>query len=266
MLKPVKSLNYEKKDGLASIDPLRERYLDELIQPQELYLEMLVRQGDIWSIQMGEQSVGYLILSGDNTLLEYFLKDLPAQQSNGIFSELINRFEIGKILCKSFDTRLLSLCSDRQCSITSKGVLFRTYRPFDLVKLDSTIRIRMGEPDDKAILWELNEDVWETEAEVTEFITNKYVFIYETDSRMIGFGIFSPVIPGRPDHDIGMLVAPPFRRQGYGTRIIQHLEGHCRANNWRPICGCDIRNTPSWYCLEKAGFKAEHRLLLIELI
>jgi RimJ/RimL family protein N-acetyltransferase len=144
--------------------------------------------------------------------------------------------------------------------------LFRTYAPAFTSTFESSIRIRLAESADADILWEINEAVWETADEVSHFIDHQYVFVYEMENQIMGFGIFSPVIPSRSDFDIGMLVKRPFRGRGYGTGIIHHLARHCQSHGWRPICGCDIRNIASWRCLEKAGFRGDYRLLLFELI
>ena len=87
------------------------------------------------------------------------------------------------------------------------------------------------------------------------------MFIFENAKEFVGFGIFQRVIEGRQDFDIGMLVDKKFRRQGYGTFIIQFLTQYCASRGWRSIAGCDIKNTASRKCLESAGYIGRYRLL-----
>jgi GNAT superfamily N-acetyltransferase len=84
------------------------------------------------------------------------------------------------------------------------------------------------------------------------------------DTRIVGRGITEPVLPNGADVDIGMLVAPDFRRQGYGTYIVSHLKRDLLSKGLRPICGCAIGNTGLLRAVRNAGFTSDHRLLLFK--
>ena len=107
----------------------------------------------------------------------------------------------------------------------------------------------------------MNEELFESEEEITMVIRNKNMLLFEKNNTIIGCGIFQRVIQGRNEFDIGMLVDKKYRKQGYGTFIIQYLTEYCHSQGWRPTCGCDVKNSASRKCLEKAGYITKHRLL-----
>ena len=107
----------------------------------------------------------------------------------------------------------------------------------------------------------MNEEVFEQDEEVHEYISKQQIVLFEKEKEMVGFGIFARVIEGRPEFDIGMCVDRRFRRRGYGESIIRHLVEFCKRNGWRPVCGCAVENQASRRCLEKAGFIGRYRLL-----
>ncbi|OGO07743.1 MAG: hypothetical protein A3K46_06745 [Chloroflexi bacterium RBG_13_60_9] len=110
----------------------------------------------------------------------------------------------------------------------------------------------------------INEEVFDHEEEVGEYIRKEQVLIFEKEQEIIGFGIFARVIEGRPEFDIGMLVDKRYRRQGYGEYIVRYMTEYCKRKGWRPICGCDINNEGSRRCLENAGYTGGYRLLKFE--
>ncbi len=111
------------------------------------------------------------------------------------------------------------------------GVNFTSNHLEDSFSERSDIIARLANEEDKEILWELREEIFETVMEIEEFIEKRQVFLFEQKGKTLGLGIFSVIISTRPEHDIGMAVSPEFRKQGIGTYIINYLREHCRKND-----------------------------------
>jgi RimJ/RimL family protein N-acetyltransferase len=80
-------------------------------------------------------------------------------------------------------------------------------------------------------------------------------------SEPVGCGLAAPVIPGRPDIDIGIFVYPEERGRGYGTHIASYMKHGQLERGLRPVVGCAVGNTASRGTLTRAGFITEHQLL-----
>lgn len=248
-------------NSLEEIEDLRSHYLDELGEAQELFLELKIRRAQVVKIQSHAKLIGYALLGDDNLLFEYFISRSHFYQIDRIFQALLQKFSIPKTFCKSFDHALLSCCVQVQKQTKAVGVLFRERALRSLSLLGEHVTIRFAGPQDAQPIALVNEEVFDNQEEIDEVITHHNLFIFEQDHDLIGIGLFQRVIAGRPEFDIGMLVTPKYRRQGYGTAIIDYLADYCQQQGWRPICGCAIENIASRRCLEKAGYLARYRLL-----
>lgn len=255
---------YEKCSSLKDIDDLRNQYLDGLIEPQELYLELMVRNADAYAVILNDVRIGYFLLGEADALVEYYITQKYIDLADAIFAKVIQDFSIRKALCKSFDHLLLSCCVGLQSKTSVLGIHFREYHPSPAIAKFSDVTVRLATSDDEMHIIEINEEVFDHDYEVLEYINKKQLLLFEKDSALIGFGIFSRVIEGKPDFDIGMLVVKDFRGQGAGQFIIGYMADYCIKNGWRPIAGCGVDNIGSRRCLEKAGFIAGYRILAFD--
>ncbi len=240
---------------------MRDQYLDSLPYSQEYYLELQIERARLYLITRDQQQAGYFYLSEDGWLLEYFLAPEWINRVDSLFGVILKEFSVKKALCKSFDATLLSCCYAFHNASKAIGILFRDYVEKPSIQPPNALSIRNAVPADEAAIIAVNEEVFDYPSEVMPYIQANQIFLYEKAGELVGFGIHSPVYPGRPNRDIGMLIVPAFRGQGYGQYIIQHLVHFCQENNWKPSAGCAIENIASRKCLEKSGFIARHRLL-----
>ncbi len=257
-------LEFEKTDTLQKIENLRNQYLDELFEAQELYLELMVRNGQPYLIKLNSNPIGYFVLIDKTTLLEYYLEPAYINQADTVFGRILEKFQVKMAFCKSFDHTLLVCCATYQAKASAGGVLFREQVEKPAPNIAKGVDIRLASSADIPTIAAVNEEVFEQFEEIVEWVSRQLVFLFEQDKALVGFGIYTPVIKGRPECDIGMLVTESYRGQGYGTYIIRTMANYCREHGYRPICGCDIQNVASRRCLEKAGFVSRYRLLVFE--
>jgi len=246
---------------LDAISDLRGAYLDGLLEAQELYVELMVRRARVYVLEAQGVRMGYFLLGEDGALLEYYVIRDHLERMDAILGMLIKKFSIRKALCKSFDHSLLSCCAGCQKEVRVIGIHFREYEEKPASRVVKGVSARPARLEDEGYIIAINEEVFDHDHEVREYIETGQVLVFEKDAERIGFGIFARVIAGRPEFDIGMLVERKFRRQRYGETIIRYLVDHCQRNGWRAVCGCAIENEASRRCLEKAGFLARYRLL-----
>jgi len=251
------------------IADLRQEYLDSLMESQELFLELMVREAQPFALLDGDTLVGYFFEGTDHTLIEYYVCPACFAYVDTIFGVIVMERGIHTVYCKSFDHLLLSCCLDMQKKMESLGYLFREYEKPPALSLSkrplsatfNNITTRLATKADEAYISEINEEIFDHPHEITETIENDNLLIFQQGESVIGFGIFQRTIAGRPEFDIGMLVNREFRRQGYGAFILGYLMNYCEEHGYRPTAGCAIENLASRRCLERAGYKAQYRML-----
>lgn len=250
-----------KTTDKAVIEQLRIRYINHLLLAQEYYLEILINASSFYEIHVDSRLAGYFVLSSNNILLEYSVLPEWVNRMDEFFGYILKEFKIKKALCKTFDTELLFCCLAFQKKSSTAGYLFREYAEKSSNISPQDLTVRRATLEDEAQIIAVNEEVFDHPEEVGQYIRAQQIFLFEKDGSLVGFGIFSPVFQGRNDYDIGMLITPAYRNQGYGTFIIHYLVNFCRQNGWNANAGCAAENIASRKCLEKAGFVTRHRLL-----
>ncbi len=64
--------------------------------------------------------------------------------------------------------------------------------------------------------------------------------------------------------DIGMVVSPDFRRQGYGTFLLSKAKEVAKGWGRQPICSCEKDNIGSLKSIRKNGFRSFHQVLSVK--
>ncbi len=244
----------------AIIELNRRKYLESLPFFQELYLEFFVRKGDYYSFKVNDFNTGYFIIK-DCVLHEYYSDIDDIFQNKEVLSDVIKRFRIVSAHCKSFDHKLLNSLNLISPRFNVVGIHFRKYLE-QCYTIDNSISERLADLSDFAALILINDNLFENDAEIRYCLEHKGIILFENEDKiLLGCGLILHIAYDYKYRDIGMLVNPAFRKQGYGTYIINRLVSLCKERNYIPICGCAANNTASYFTLKKAGFIPEHELL-----
>ena len=246
---------HQSNDGPPQV--LRELYLDSLPEPQEHFFESQVSVGTTWEAK----DIAYAVTNGDS-LVELYVVESQRHRLVRLFNEIMGLSGASKVLCKEFDRQLLHASLSRPAHVSPFAFLFRkivdaTFQPLP------DIYFRNGTAEDSQAILAIDDEFFHDSEEIAEYASHNGLFVLESNDAILGCGIAKPVIQGRPDVDIGMLVAPDHRRKGYGTHIVSFLKDYYLRQGKRPICGCGADNIASQRTLTNAGFFCEYRGLRI---
>ena len=232
---------------------LRQKYLKSLEEPQEFFLEEMVGLGEFWTNDDGS----YGVING-TSLVEFFSPE--PKNSTRLLRSLHGQSGFSTALVKSFDRAFVQSCQKLGWHGSVGGFLFRkreshTQITFNNADISAAIR------NDVEPLWEINEDFFESQTEIAALASKDKLQTVRVDGEIVGCGVSNRFIEDSDAVDIGMMVAPNFRRKGLGTYIVSEIANKAEQFGLRPICGCGASNTASKATLEKAGFVSEHQLI-----
>lgn len=245
----------------AETHPLREDYLNSLGEAQELFLEILIRKADLYEIKVSETLAGYAIVSSDKRLLEFYLSPAAVNAADMLYGILIKKLSLKNTYVKSFDALSVSCAANHQSKLSVEGYLYRDRFLEKNISLPGDIISRWPIADDKQTILAINENVFESEEEIDEYIDNKMMHIFRRDNALLGLAIHTRVIKNHPEYDVGMLVAPQYRKQGLGAAFLSFAINHAMEKGGRPIMGCAADNIASQRTIESLGFISKHRML-----
>jgi GNAT superfamily N-acetyltransferase len=256
-----------KRGRKEELGPLREDYLDSLLEPVELYLEVLMKDATPYVVTSEDREMAYAVADDNGVLYEFHVlhENLPC--TTEIFRKVLKDLSIRKAYCQSFDHLHLSMCMIHSRGRRVIGYCFRERRKLKAPKPEAEIRERTAVIEDLDLVRKHREEIFDdNEVEDIPFYINKgSIRIFETtNGDFLGYGLINRTVPGRDWFDIGMYVHPDHRRKGYGTYILHRMMNICDRNGWRPVAGCAIENELSRRTLEKAGLISRYVMLEFE--
>lgn len=232
---------------------LRRQYLAALEEPQEWFLEELVRLGQFWMHEDGAYCVTH-----EKTLVEFVSAD-PAH-TRKLLLDFHHQDGVSTALVKSYDHDFVRSCEQLCWTASVGGHLFRKRKPHRQRAFDCA-EIRASTSDDVHAIWQINDAFFDSEDDVADLAGSNKLWTVTVKGEIAGCGVSNRVLKDDDAVDIGMLVAPSFRRKGLGTYIVSEIAAKVERDGLRPICGCGASNVASRATLEKAGFVSEHQLL-----
>lgn len=256
------SVAFTRLPSLADLTPLRERYLSQLAKAQDALLEVLVADAVYFRIDGAQEPLGYFIVHGGDKLVEFYLTPSGEPFALEIFPQIVEEQAIASALVKSFDALFLGCALDLNTRVEVRGFLGREYVRRELPALNGAAYTqRTAELRDLLRIRAVKQEVFTHPERLREAVERGQVRLFELDGALLGFGIIRPVVPGRPDVEIGLSVDVPYRQHGYAMHMLQDMVEHCRSLGLNPIAGCSAQNQGSWRAGLRVGYLPRHRLL-----
>jgi RimJ/RimL family protein N-acetyltransferase len=250
--------------SLDAVNDMRKERLARLSEPQEYFLEEQAARSKPYLIVEDGTMTGYTLVSDGNTLIEFFCSEMAVLKRRDLLKHVVHELKIKKAFCQTFDHDFLSVAMLLKPKIEAEGTLFRKFDPFRYWNTHPKgLEYKTATKKDYDLLRGINDGFFESDEELRGRIDRKELTVFYSDKHLVGCGFMLQTIPGINAYDIGMMVAPAFRRQGFGAYIAYRMASECIAAGHRPVAGCGVDNTASLKALENAGFISQH--LIIEL-
>jgi len=182
-------------------------------------------------------------LSDRDAIFEFYVLPAYKNKASQIFTNLLQSTKATYIECQSNDKLLSSMMFEFANKIQSKVILFENHQLTNLVQEGLVFRRR--KPDDVD---------WKNGKEAGEFVLIK-------DNKIIADGGFLTHY-NIPFADLYMAVSSEYRRQGFGSFILQEIKKECYLAGRVPAARCNISNVGSKMTLQKAGMKVCGYMLL----
>jgi ribosomal protein S18 acetylase RimI-like enzyme len=89
------------------------------------------------------------------------------------------------------------------------------------------------------------------------------MFLYEEGSQLLCVGELRRDDQQPGIAHLGIVVSEEARGQGIGSRMMTSLVGRSRDEGLAPHCSTEVTNVGARRAIERAGFRATHRLLFL---
>jgi GNAT superfamily N-acetyltransferase len=235
---------------LEAVLPLRELYRREM-NCQIIHDSLPGRGfGNMFLIRADGRVAGYGFVMGyrgepKDLIREFYLLPIYRRSALLTFRRLIETSRARRIETQTNDILLTLMLYDCATGITSDRVLFHDALTTNFAVPGAAFREVTAADQEK---------IFEHKVEPT----GEWLVEHDGDIVATG-GIACHYNP--PYGDIYMEVGEPFRRQGYGSYLVQELKRVCYEMGKVPAARCDASNTASRATLQKAGLLPCARIL-----
>ena len=152
---------------------LRSAYLDTLLEPQELYLELQVEAGKTWCLG----DTAYAIACGKK-LVELYVTPQEENHLVEIFTSAMTASNASSVFCKSYDTQMLYAALAKPAKVRPGGLLFRritnpAYSPREEVSF------RQGTVDDAELIYSFNDGFFKSLDEIMSYASSEGLSVLE---------------------------------------------------------------------------------------
>ena len=245
---------------------LKKSWLNSLTSPQDGMWAHFREQSTNWGIYLGDETIGYAAVNEDNLLLQFYL--LPSYLSMGgsIFKTFIKDRNIQTGMVGTNNPIYLSQALEAQQSMDVHTLLFRDFQESKIEEKEG--HFREAQIEDKGRIvdfchYSMGAPKEWLEGYIGGLIERNEIFYLEQEDSIIGTCEVRNNLSSTNHADIGMVVSPDFRRQGYGSYLLNKAKTKALERGKHPICSCEKENIGSVKSIHKCGFVSLHQLLLV---
>lgn len=257
-------ISVDTSENASEVRDLRRAYLSSLRGPQEAWLEEQVHVRETvfrLFIHQG-QPVGYCCVEPlKYLLLQFFIAQEFSQFSVEAFESVIHEQQIKKAYVTTRDPIALSLCLTFQKHVALESLLFEHRFPSDIsLKEFGDSQFRLARHSDAERIIDVSGNFY---GDVESEIKSERLYVLSSLENLLGIGYMSTQYCSHHSANLGMYTNASFRRRNVGSYILQKLVEECHDSGLLPIAACYHENNGSKRTLEKAGFTAYDRTVLV---
>jgi hypothetical protein len=237
-------------------------YIEGLAAPVDGFRQNVEIAGsDCLKLELEGEAAGHLFVARGGTLLQYGLSRRYFRQAGEILDRLIEDGTVGKASVSTKEPEFLGLCLDRQKGLSVDCYLFEDLgEAFPPPAPPAGAFLRPARAEDIPRICEACDPAFDGYYE--GLVANGQLFVACGGDELLGIGEMRVLdTHGGRFSDIGMHVAEGKRCRGVGAFIVAGLGGLSRERGAAALACCNASNAASKRALEKAGFRATHRVL-----
>lgn len=241
-------------------------WLASLTSPQDGMWESFRERGTHIAIKKEEKVIGYASIGEDNLLLQFYIKPSYLGQQVELFQRFMQAYEIKKAMVGTNNPIFLSTALHFAQKLEVHTYLFREHYEADISEREGELKKCF--PDDLDKMVDFAQRCFGASRDwligyYTDLIGKGEVFSCENQGAIMGACEVRRSKTNSDIVDIGMMVAPEFRKQGYGTFLIHKAKTIALDWGKTPICSCEKDNVGSFKSITNAGFVSRYQLLLV---
>ena len=243
----------------------RAAYLAQLVAPLDDMWGTFADQAEPFALRLGSRLVGSGSVDGEGQLLRLHVEPSHQHRATDLLRALIEAAPVACLIVATSDPVYLSAALDLGRGVESHSLLFAHAVPPEIAPLED---LRWAGPEDHGRLVDFQVEVLGAprdflEPYVRERLERREVLLVESRAGLSALGELRRDRQQPGVAQLGMIVDPAERGRGLGSRLMATLVTRSLEEGLRPHCSTEVANPAARRAIERAGFRANHRLLRV---
>lgn len=255
-----------KATDASSLSELRQNWQANLTGPQDGMWEVFRNSADHWAFVANNVVVGYACANDEYGLIQFYLSRAWEYARVKTLQDFLRRQGITKGMVGTNNPVFFSAAKELAQSVELDTYLFTDQAEVRLDEKAGTL-VEAGKQDLERLVNFYDLSIGAPESWSRGYLGNHLqrgeIFYLTQNGTIIGVCEVRKSDSNTEVADIGMLVSPAFRRQGYGTFLLGKAKAIAKGWGRAPICSCEVANIGSAKSIRKNGFRSTHELFRV---
>lgn len=255
-----------KVTDLTSLTELRKSWRAQLTGPQDGMWEIFRDTAEHWVFTTSDQQVGYACVSEEHGLIQFYLSPEWQDQRVATLQNFLRQEGLGKGMVGTNNPVFLSAALEVMQAVEVDTYLFTDQLGVMTEEKPGDLKPATKEDLDQLIGFYhycIGAPEFWLRGYLGNHIQRGEVFYLVQSDTIVGACEVRKSDSNEGIADLGMLVSPDFRRQGYGTFLLGKAKTIAHEWGCTSICSCEKDNVGSTRSIQKNGFRSAHQLLKV---
>ena len=258
---------FREVTNVDELTDLKNEWLNSLTSPQDgMWAFFRNNATNNWGIECDNEMIGYASIGEGNQLLQFYVS--PKHLSGGVvvFKAFIEKVNIKTGIIGTNNLSYLSIALNFVEELDVNTYLFRDNYEVSIVEKEGILQICQDEDLERIVNfchYSIGAPKEWLVGYIGGLIKKREIFFLEDGDKIIGTCEVRKSVITPKFADIGMVVSPDYRRQGYGTYLLHKAKKIAIEWGKTPICSCEKDNVGSVKSIHNCGFVSRYQLLTI---
>lgn len=254
-----------RPDAAPVYDDQRTAYLAQLVAPMDDMWAAFADMATPHALLVGEEVVGSCCRDEEGQLLRFYVLPRFQQHATDLLRLALKELEVERMMVCTLDPGYLCPALDVASSVEPHTLLFAPATEPEGPGLDD---LDLAQPGDHQRIVDFQaEEVGAPrdflEHYVRERLERREMLLFEEGSELLCVGELRRDRQQAGIAQLGLIVRGQERGKGIGSRMLSSLVTRSREQGLTPHCSTEVTNLGACRAIERAGFRADHRVLRV---
>ncbi|MCP3914558.1 MAG: GNAT family N-acetyltransferase [bacterium] len=244
----------------------RVEYLDQLVAPMDDMWAAFADMAAPHALCIEEQVVGSCCVDAEGQLLRFYVQPHSQHRAVDLLRLALRELEAARMMVCTSDPVYLSCALDLASSVESHTLLFALAAEPEGPGLTD---LRVAERGEHARIVDFQaEELGAPRSFLNHYVRERLerqeMLLFERGPQLLCIGELRQDQQQAGIAQLGLIVQGAVRGQGIGSRMMSSLVTRSREQGLAPHCSTELANAGARRVIERAGFRAGHRVLRVE--